>query len=81
MPYEVLVHLMNEDPILAEVEELPAAGDNCLYLVNPRRRDGKPVHYLDRQAVQFIFPWTRITFIEVMPSEEHDDKLVEFFRD
>ncbi len=81
MPYEVLVHLMNEDPILAEVERLPAAGDNCLYLLNPRRRDGNPVHYLDRQAVQFIFPWTRITFIEVMPSEEQDEKLEEFFRD
>jgi hypothetical protein len=81
MPYEVLVHLMNEDPILAEVEELPAAGDNCLYLTNARRRDGKPVHYLDRQAIQFIFPWTRITFIEVMPSEEQEDDLVEFFRE
>lgn len=81
MPYEVLVHLLNEDPILAEVEDLPTASDNCVYLSNPRRRDGKPVHYLDREAVQFIFPWTRITFIEVMPSEEHDEQLVEFFRD
>jgi hypothetical protein len=81
MPYEILLHLLNEDPILAEVEELPATSDNCVYLLNPRRRDGKPVHYLDREAVQFIFPWTRITFIEVMPSEEHDEQVVEFFRD
>lgn len=81
MAYAAIIHLMNEDPIQAELEELPKPGDNCLYLLNPRRRDGKPVHYLDREAVQFIFPWTRITFVEILPSEEEEERVIEFFRE
>jgi len=80
MPYEVIIHLHNEDPVLAEMDSLPDPTHQCVFLVNPRRRDGRSLHYVTEGATSFIFPWSRITFIEVMQSEE-DKEVVEFFRE
>ena len=80
MPYEVILHLQNEDPVLAEMDSLPDPNHQCVFIVNPRRRDGRSLHYVTEGATSFIFPWSRITFIEVMQSEE-DKEVVEFFRE
>ncbi len=80
MPYEVIIHLQNEDPVVAEMDSLPDPTHQCVFLVNPRRRDGRSLHYVTEGATSFIFPWSRITFIEVMESEE-DKEVVEFFRE
>jgi hypothetical protein len=80
MPYEVIIHLHNEDPVVAEMDSLPDPTHQCVFLVNPRRRDGRSLHYVTEGATSFIFPWSRITFIEVMESEE-DKEVVEFFRE
>jgi hypothetical protein len=39
-----LVHVKNEDPIVAELDEVPSATDTLIILKNPRRRDGKDIH-------------------------------------
>jgi hypothetical protein len=80
MPLEVIVHLQNEDPILAEMEAMPDPTDQTIVLTNPRRRDGRPVHYVTEGATSFIFPWNRITFIEIMEPEEAKE-VIEFFRE
>ncbi len=80
MSLEVVIHVLNEDPILAEIEKLPDPKDQALILTNPRRRDGRPLHYVTEGATAFIFPWTRISFIEVMEAEEAKE-VVEFFRE
>jgi hypothetical protein len=80
MSLEVIVHLLNEDPVLAEIEALPDPTHQTVVLKNPRRRDGRPLHYVTEGATAFIFPWSRISFIEVM-GEEETQEVVEFFRD
>ena len=80
MAYEVIIHLHNEDPVLADMDSLPNPVDQCIFITNPRRRDGRSVHYVTEGATSFIFPWSRITFIEIMQSEE-DKEVVEFFRE
>lgn len=80
MSLEVVVHVLNEDPILAEIETMPDPKDQALILTNPRRRDGRPLHYVTEGAMAFIFPWTRISFVEVMEAEEAKE-VVEFFRE
>jgi hypothetical protein len=77
---EVIVHLHNEDPILAELEAMPNPADQSIILTNPRRRDGRSLHYITEGATAFIFPWTRISFIEVM-AEEEELEVIEFFRE
>lgn len=80
MSIEVILHLHNEDPVLAEMEKLPNPADQCVTITHPRRRDGQSLHYITEGATAFIFPWSRISFIEVMEAEEAEE-IVEFFRD
>lgn len=80
MAVEVIIHLQNEDPVVAEVELLPDPTHQFIEVTNPRRRDGRSLHYVTEGATSFLFPWTRITFIEVMEEEEAAE-VIEFFRD
>jgi hypothetical protein len=77
---KIIVHVMNADPFVAEVEELPSPSDQSITVMNPRSRDNKPLRYLEDQALSVIFPWHRISFIEVMPDEEARGEVDLFFR-
>ncbi len=69
----ILVHIVNEEPILCEVEKLPDAADQVVVMHNMRRRDGTDVHYIDDEVMTIIVPWHRINFIQVLPTGEMDD--------
>jgi hypothetical protein len=77
----VIIHVMGEDPILAELEELPKPTDQFLEFTNPKRRDGKPIPYVTQGAKSFMFPWHRLSFIEVMTAESERAATIEFFRE
>lgn len=82
MPTKVVLHLGGEDPILCEVTTMPTVTDQFITVRNPRKRDGKPLPYLTDGATSFIFPLSRITFIEVMDEEEREESgIVAFFRE
>lgn len=80
MPYTLVVHLVNEDPIVGEVDEMPKPADNILLVNNPRRRDGKDLHYLQSNVVQIIIPVEKTSFIEILPGEE-DESIIGFVRE
>jgi hypothetical protein len=73
MAYTVFVHLTNEDPLLLEIEALPGPTDTLLIGRHPRRRDNKDVHFILAEVTTVIFPLTRISFIEVMPTGEDEE--------
>ena len=80
MAITVIVHLLNEDPVVGEVDEMPEPTDSVLIVQNPRRRDGKDVHYIDHNVTSVLWPWDRIYFLEVLPTEEQE-RIISFFRD
>ena len=80
MAISVLVHLLNEDAVMGEVEELPAATANFITISNPRRRDGKDLPYLQSNVNTVIWTINRVSFIEVIPGEA-EEKLVTFVRE
>ncbi len=77
----VIIHVVGEDPILAEVEDLPKPTDQYLEFTNPRKRDGKPIAYVTTGAKSFLFPWHRLSFVEVMTAEAEREEVIEFFRE
>lgn len=77
---QIIVHMLNEDPVVCEVDELPQKNDTILLVHNPRRRDGKDLNYLEANVNTVIWPLVRISFIEIMPSSE-DEKIVSFVRE
>lgn len=77
----VIIHIVGEDPILAEMEDLPNPADQFIEFSNPRRRDGKSIAYVTMGAKSFMFPWHRLSFVEVMSSATEREDVVEFFRE
>lgn len=73
MAIEVLIHISNSEPILAEVEELPGMQDTMVKLVNPRMRDGKDLHYLAANVVSVYWPISQISFIEILGGEGEEE--------
>ncbi len=78
--YTVLIHLQNEDPVLCEVEELPTPTDLMITVKNPRKKDGKDLHYLEPNVTTVMWPISRITFIEIIPGAEEED-IISFVRE
>jgi len=80
MAHRLLIHLHNDDPIVGEVDELPGRTDQLITVHNPRRKDGKDLHYLEDSVVSIIIPLVRITFIELIPSDM-EEEIVSFVKD
>ena len=76
----VLVHINNEDPVLGEMDALPALVDNMVVVKNPRRKDGKDLHYLEPSVSTVYWPISRINFIEVIPTGE-EEQIISFVRE
>ncbi len=81
MAITIIVHILNADPVVAEIDEMPDPSAAFLVCTNPRTRAGKNVSYIEREATRIIFPWHRISFVETMPSEEDQVEVETFFRD
>lgn len=76
----VLVHIQNEDPVLGEIDALPNPTDTLLVIKNPRRKDGKDLHYLEANVSTVLWPVWRINFIELIPTGE-EEEIISFVRD
>ena len=80
MPITVLMHLSGEDPVLGEIDELPAPTDTAVTVNNPRRKDGKDLPYIDGNVVSVIWPMHRVTFMEILPTTD-EEELIGFVRE
>ena len=76
----VLVHISNEDPVMGEMDALPALSDTIILVKNPRRRDGKDIHYLEANVSSVMWPLARINFIELIPSSQ-EEEIISFVRE
>lgn len=76
-----LVHIMNEDPIMCDLDSMPDPSDVYVRIRNPRKRDGKSLDLLADDATSFLYPWFRITFIELFEDEGGRESIVGFFRE
>jgi hypothetical protein len=81
MAITVIIHIAGSDAITADIESMPDPMASFITCTNPRTRDGKPIVYIEPEATRVLFPWSRITFIETMPSEEDQEEIETFFRD
>lgn len=78
MSDRVLVHILNEDPFIADLDGMPAANATYFYFTNPRTRDGRPVAWNTGPNKGFLFPIARIARVEFMVSD-YERQGIEFF--
>ena len=80
MSYTLLIHVIGESALMCEAEQLPNPSDSTITVTHLRQRDGKEVSMVDSNATSFIFPWSRVNFIEILGAEE-EEEIVGFARD
>lgn len=80
MAITILLHILNEDAVVGEVEELPDPTSQYLLIRSPRLRDGRDVTYFLPETNVVIYPWARIMSIEVLTTEG-EEKIVTFVRE
>ena len=61
----VVVHLLNEQPVIVDLFEMPTPSDAGLICTNVRTLDGKRPVFIDHSASTFFFPYTGIRFTEI----------------
>jgi hypothetical protein len=76
----IILHIANSEPVKVDVDELPKPTDNCIYGKNPRERNDKELAWVDEGVTTVIFPWWRINYIQVLPSQEEEQEFPLFFR-
>lgn len=76
----VIIHIADEDPVMGEVEELPGPTDQTVTVMNPRRMDGKDLHYLSHGVVTVIWPVHRLNFVEIIPADD-EEEIIGFVRE
>jgi hypothetical protein len=76
----VLIHIMNEEAVVGEIESMPEPSDQVLIVNNARMRDGRDVSYLLPETDTIVYPWARIHCVEILPSEE-EEEIVSFIRE
>lgn len=80
MTFTIILHVQNTDPVVGEVDELPTPVDNMVVVHNPRRLDGKDLHYLAENVVTVYFPIEKLNFIEVLAGKE-EEQIIGFVRE
>jgi hypothetical protein len=80
MAHTLIIHVINEEPIVGEVDQLPGPSDTLISIQNPRRRDGKEIQNLSTDAVIVIWPVSQISFMEVMLGES-EEPIIGFVRE
>lgn len=80
MRLSAVIQLLEEDPIIGELEGLPDPSAQFVTVYNPRRRDGRPAAFLDSNVERVLFAWHRITHIQILPDVDLE-KVISFVRD
>jgi hypothetical protein len=62
---DVVLHMQGDQPMVADIESLPTAGDNTLVCTNLRTIEKRKPLTVDRTDSVFIIPLIFIRFIEI----------------
>jgi hypothetical protein len=60
-----IVHLLNEQPVIVDLLEMPATADAGLLCTNIRTLDGKKPIFVDFADSLFFFPYLNVRFLEI----------------
>lgn len=62
---DAVLHLLNEQPLVADLPAMPSPGDVTLHCTNLRTLNRKRPVFVDDVAATFIVPYAQIRFVEI----------------
>jgi hypothetical protein len=80
MRLSAIIQLLEEDPIVGEVEGPVDPAAHFVTIYNPRRRDGRTVPFLEGNIETVLIAWHRIAAIQLLPQAEVE-KAIGFVRE
>ena len=60
-----VIHITNEQPLVADLYDMPTSADVSLVCTNIRMLDGKKPVFIDHATSVFVFPYVTIRFLEI----------------
>jgi hypothetical protein len=73
--HDVVLHMTNDQPMLADLFELPDGSTTLLRCTNLRQMNGKRPIFVDDLGSIFFFPMDHLRFIEVLPRSQAAEHL------
>ncbi|MFL5672834.1 MAG: hypothetical protein ACJ77C_12145 [Chloroflexota bacterium] len=64
----VVLHMNNEQPLIADLFDAPSPGDVGLRCTNLRQLNGKRPVFVDDMKSVFFFPYLHVRFVEIPPA-------------
>ncbi len=64
-----VIHPLSDQPLVVDIDELPAPGDASIVCRNVRTIDNKRPKFIDRRDSTFVFPLNSIRFVEIYSGE------------
>ena len=80
MSERVVIHVQNEEPFIADMEGMPPVNATYVQFSNPRTREGRQVPWATAGTTGYVFPMSRISFIEILVNSEEISGLEYFGR-
>ena len=65
-----VIHITNEQPLLADLFDAPTSTDVSLVCTNLRTMNGSRPIFADHSESTFIFPFSHIRFVEIHPGAD-----------
>jgi hypothetical protein len=62
---DVVIHILNEQPLVADLYDMPTSSDVALVCTNLRTLNGKRPVFTDAIDSVFLFPLMHIRFVEI----------------
>ena len=70
-----ILHLLNDQPLVAELLAEPTPGDIALICTNIRMKDGKKPQFIDYAESVFVFPMAAVRFVEILKTDAEGQRL------
>lgn len=64
-----ILHLLNDQPIVVDLFEMPTPTDVTVICTNMRTVDGKKPVFIDFATSTFVFPMGSVRFVEIPPTD------------
>ncbi len=80
MRLSAIIQMLDEDPILGELDGPPNPAAYFLTVHNPRRRDGRTVPFLEANVETVLIAWHRVGVVQLLPQAEVE-KAIGFVRE
>ncbi len=65
-----VIHLLNDQPVVADLVEDPKPGDITIICTNVRTLEGRRPVFIDQSDSTFVFPYGGIRFVEIPSGKE-----------